>query len=334
MCHGEQPLGGISVALRLSRFTRSLTILLATVAGGLDLQAAESLQSFLSHLMQEKQGAAIVSDPRTGRVLAISNPQTAFREAYPLGSTAKLVTSAAALEEGVITPAERILCRRVPRLLGESYHCTHPPPGEPFNLATALANSCNYFFSEVSSRLSSSALAHWYAAFGFGVTGEGAPPGAVRIRDDAREKALAALGIEGVTATPAQVLLAYSAIATEGRVFRLMAPGHHPAPSLARWVPLQKTTFAVLSEALRECVQNGMCQGAAVPGVAVAGKTGTAVALDGSRATHAWFVGYAPAESPEVAVVVFLKRGTGGANAAPLAGQILKQYFAEKARTP
>jgi cell division protein FtsI/penicillin-binding protein 2 len=49
--------------------------------------------------------------------------------------------------------------------------------------------------------------------------------------------------------------------------------------------------------------------------------------------THAWFVGYAPAGSPEVALVVFLKRGTGGANAAPLAGQIFKQYFAEKART-
>jgi len=322
------------VALRLSRFGRSLAILLATVAGGLDLQAAESLESVLSHLMRGKQGAVIVSDPRTGRVLAVCNPETAFREAYPLGSTAKLVISAAALEEGVITPSERILCRRVPRLLGESYHCTHPPPDQPFNLAAALANSCNYFFFEVSARLSSSALAHWYAMFGFGVAGEDAPTGEVRIRDDAREKALAALGMQGLTATPAQVLLAYSAIATQGSVFRLMAPGQHAAPSLARLVPLQKTTFAILSEALRECVQNGMCQGAAVPGVSVAGKTGTATALDGSRATHAWFVGYAPAGSPEVAVVVFLKRGTGGANAAPLAGQILKQYFAEKARTP
>jgi len=320
------------VALRLSGFGRSLAILLATVAGGLDLRAAESLEPFLNHLMQEKQGAVIVSDPRTGRVLAIYNPETAFEEAYPLGSTAKLVLSAAALEEGVITPAERILCRRVPRLLGESYHCTHPPPDQPFDLATALANSCNYFFSEVSARLSSSALAHWYATFGFGVAGEDALPGEVRIRDNAREKALAALGMQGVTATPAQLLLAYSAIATQGREFRLMAPGQHSAPSLACLVPLKKTTFAVLSEALRECVQHGMCQGAAVPGVSVAGKTGTAAALDGSRATHAWFVGYAPAGSPEVAVVVFLKRGTGGATAAPLAGQILKQYFAEKGR--
>ena len=83
-----------------------------------------------------------------------------------------------------------------------------------------------------------------------------------------------------------------------------------------------------------DCVEKGTCRAAAVPGVTVAGKTGTGPALDGSRVTHAWFVGYAPVGAPEVALVVFLKRGTGGANAAPLAGRILKQYFAQKANTP
>ena len=66
----------------------------------------------------------------------------------------------------------------------------------------------------------------------------------------------------------------------------------------------------------------------------MAGKTGTAPALDGSHVTHAWFVGYAPVDAPEVALVVFLKRGTGGANAAPLAARILKQYFGLKAHAP
>jgi cell division protein FtsI/penicillin-binding protein 2 len=67
--------------------------------------------------------------------------------------------------------------------------------------------------------------------------------------------------------------------------------------------------------------------------VTVAGKTGTAPALDGSRVTHAWFVGYAPVDAPEVALVIFLKRGTGGADAAPLAARILRQYFAQKRHT-
>lgn len=76
---------------------------------------------------------------------------------------------------------------------------------------------------------------------------------------------------------------------------------------------------------LVDCVQSGTCQAAGVPGVKVAGKTGTATALDGSGATHAWFVGFAPAEQPEIALVVFLERGTGAQNAAPLAGKLLRR---------
>jgi cell division protein FtsI/penicillin-binding protein 2 len=323
-----------SVAFQLYKFSGSLVILLAALVGGSDLRAAESLQTLVNQLLQGRAGAVIVSDPRTGRILAMGNPQIAFKEAYTPGSTAKLVVSAAALEEGIISPSEKIMCRRVPRLLGESFHCSHPPAVQPFNLAGALANSCNYFFSELSTRLSASALAHWYAAFGFGAAGEEAAPGDVLIPDKPRGKALAALGEQGVTATPAQVLLAYSAIATRGKVFRLIMPGQRKAPSLDRMVPLRKSTIAVLTEGLRECVEKGSCHAAAVPGVTVAGKTGTAPALDGSRVTHAWFVGYAPVEAPEVALVVFLKRGRGGADAAPLAARILKQYFAQEPHTP
>ena len=315
------------MALRIFRFIPTLAILLAMHLGEPDLRAAENLQLFLNQIMQGKQGAVIVSNPRTGRILAIWNPHSALQEAFPPGSTAKVVASVAALEEDVITPAEKIQCRRVPRLLGEAYHCSHPPAGQPFDLAAALANSCNYFFCELSARLSSSALAHWYAAFGFGAAAEDTLPGEVHVRDNAREKALAVLGQQGVTATPAQVLLAYSAIAMHGEVFRLIPSGQHQAPTIDRIVILQPRSLAVLGEGLRQCVESGTGRGAAVQGVAVAGKTGTAPALDGSRTTHAWFVGYAPADAPEVAVVVFLKRGTGTGNAAPLAGRILKQYF-------
>jgi cell division protein FtsI/penicillin-binding protein 2 len=323
------------VAPRLCTLGRCRAVLLATLIISPELRGAESLQPFLGHLLHGKQGAVIVSNPNTGKILSIWNAKTAFEEAYPPGSTAKLVVSAAALEEGAITPPERIMCRRIPRLLGESYHCSHPAVDLPFDLGSALANSCNYFFSELSTRLPASTLAHWYALFGFGSTdpaSKGTPPGQVRIVDEAKGKALAALGEQSVTATPAQVLLAYSAIATEGRIFRLIKPGQRLSPSVVRVVPLRKRTLVILADALRQCVQNGLCHGAAVQGVPVAGKTGTAAALDGSGATHAWFVGYAPADFPEVAIVVFLKRGTGSGDAAPLAGQILGSYFAHKSR--
>lgn len=323
-----------SVVFQLHKIGLSLAVLTTAFVRGADLCAAANLQIFVSRLLPEKTGAVIVSDPRTGQILALWNPQNAFHEAYPLGSTAKLVVSTAALEEGVISPSEKILCRRVPRLLGKSYHCAHPPADAPFDLAEALANSCNYFFSELSTRVSSSTLAHWYAVFGFGAAGEAASPGEVLIPDKPREKALAALGEQGVTGTPAQVLLAYSTIAMRGRVFRLIMPGRRDAPSLDRVVSLRTSTFAVLTEGLADCVKTGSCHSAAVHGVTVAGKTGTAQAADGSHVTHAWFVGYAPADAPEVALVIFLKHGTGGVDAAPLAAQIFREYFAQKSRTP
>jgi cell division protein FtsI/penicillin-binding protein 2 len=320
--------------IRLNDFCKGLALLFAAIGFSSNLYAAESFQAFVSRLMQGKSGAVIVSDPRNGQILALTNPQTAFHEAYTPGSVVKTMVSAAALEEGVITPTDRIVCRRVPRLLGEAYHCTHPPPAQPYNLSDALANSCNYFFSELSTRLSSSALTHWYGIFGFGAAGENSFPGEVQIPDKPKGKAIAVLGEQGVTVTPAQVLMAYSTIAMHGQMFQLILPAQHKAPSLDSVITLRDGTYSVLSEGLRGCVDHGSCRAAAVPGVSVAGKTGTAAAIDGSRVTHAWFVGYAPARKPEVAIVIFLKRGTGGANAAPLAAQILKRYFAQKPNTP
>jgi len=313
----------------------ALTLLIAS-----PLEAQGNLQSFVDNLMSGRRGAAIVSNPASGEVLAVWNAKVVFGRAFPPGSTAKVVEAAALLEEGKVKPAEGVYCRRVPELLGESHHCSHPQVGFAFNLQTALAYSCNYFFSAMSVRLPASSLAHWYSVFGFGTPLEGwdskANPGRVRVPEDARRKARAALGEGTVLATPAQLLLAYSAVATRGKVFRLRKPGKRgeDPPRLLRELELKPETFAALNDGLEECVRLGTCQAAAVPGIRVAGKTGTATALDGTGATHAWFVGYAPADSPEIAVVVFLERGTGARVAAPLAGEILRHYFQSRGRKP
>src|ERR1039457_3076549 len=173
----------IAKALPRCKFWRVCVFLVAALAGPANLCAADSFQIFVNHLMQGKAGTVIVSDPRSGQILAVWNSQSAFKEAYTPGSIAKLVVSAAALEEGVISPREKILCRRVPRLLGEPFRCSHPPATSPYDVADALANSCNYFFSELSTRVSSSALSHWYGVFGFGAAGEEEAPGEVQIPD-------------------------------------------------------------------------------------------------------------------------------------------------------
>ena len=304
------------------------------------LEAQDDLQSFVNNLMSGRRGAAIVSNPATGEVLAIQNARVVFGQAFPPGSTAKLVEAAALLEEGKLEPAGSVYCRLVPELLGEPYHCSHPQVGFPFDLEAALAYSCNYFFSAMSVRLPASSLAHWYSVFGFGTPVEGwdskAIAGRVRVPEDAGGKARAALGEGTIIATPAQLLLAYSAIATRGKVFRLRKPGKSAEgpPRLLRELELKPETFATLNEGFEECVRSGTCQAAAVPGVRVTGKTGTAAALDGTGATHAWFVAYAPADSPQIAVVVFLASGTGASDAAPFAGEILRHYFQSRGRKP
>ncbi|MBI1983684.1 MAG: hypothetical protein HYS61_05755 [Acidobacteria bacterium] len=304
------------------------------------LRAQEDLQSFLDNLMTGRRGAVLVANPATGEILAVWNAKAAFGNTYPPGSTAKLVEAAALLEERKLAPAERLSCRGVPELLGESHRCSHPRVGFPFDLKTALAYSCNYFFSAMSVRLPASSLAHWYGVFGFGTPVENqvseSNPGRVRIPEEAPRKALAALGEDTVLVTPAQLLLAYSAVATRGKVMRVRKPGKRTEdpPRPLRELDLRPETFDVLSEGLEACVQSGTCQAAAVSGVRVAGKTGTATALDRSGATHAWFAGYAPADSPEIALVVFLERGTGAHDAAPLAGEILRRYFQSEARKP
>jgi cell division protein FtsI/penicillin-binding protein 2 len=297
--------------------------------------ARENLQPFLKSVMPGHHGAVIVSNPATGEILAVWNSTEVFERVYPPGSTAKLVTATAALEEGAISPDERDSCHRIPELLGDAYHCSHPPPLGPFTLASAISNSCNYFFSALSLRLTSSQLAHWYAVFGFGSPVDGVGHGVagrVRVGGTAREKALAALGEQTVLVTPAQLLSAYSAMATRGTVYRLRAARNGGPPKVIRQIKLQPGTFELLNAALVECVESGTGHGAAVPGVNVAGKTGTATALNGTRTTHAWFVGYAPTDQPEIAVVIFLERGTGARDAAPLAGKILRHYFSTKDR--
>ena len=88
-----------------------------------------SLQNYVRTLMRGRPGVALVTNPATGEILALTNAEMAFEHAFPPGSTAKIVAAATALEEGLISPRDHIFCHRVPPLLGEAFHCSHPQPG-------------------------------------------------------------------------------------------------------------------------------------------------------------------------------------------------------------
>jgi penicillin-binding protein 2 len=147
-----------------------------------------------------------------------------------------------------------------------------------------------------------------------------------------------------VSATPIQVLMVTAAIANGGN---LLVPhlvkelrdgnGNQIALSrdhLKRNLGIDQRNLAVMREAMRQAVADGSASSAAAKGVAVAGKTGTAEfderRPDGSYKEHGWFTGFGPFENPEIALVVFLERGSGGGTAAPVASRIFDWYFNQR----
>lgn len=183
-----------------------------------------------------------------------------------------------------LPPFERV-CQRTVRLGGRRMDCTHPRLALPVGAREALVYSCNSYFASLGKRIEPERLAATLKRFGFVVA---------RSAESEVERQLMALGEFGVTTTPLDLARAYARLAADGGV-----------------------------AGLREAVEVGTAQRAAVEGLAVAGKTGT-------TRGHAWFAGYAPADRPRVAVVVLTLEGTGGASAAPVAAEVLKQWFARR----
>jgi len=144
--------------------------------------------------------------------------------------------------------------------------------------------------------------------------------------------------------TPLQLLDAIVAIANDGellrpRLVREILDSHGNvvttfAKEVRARVPVNQEHLAVMREAMRQSVTTGVASSAQVAGLAIAGKTGSAefgaVRADGSYDTHGWFVGFAPYENPEIAVVVFVQQGTGFTNAAPAAARIFDYYFHQR----
>jgi penicillin-binding protein 2 len=141
--------------------------------------------------------------------------------------------------------------------------------------------------------------------------------------------------------TPVQMVRVTAAVANGGTLLRphvlrevrdakgnVVVP---PGPRVEGNVGVSDENLAIMREAMRQAVSWGSASQGAVRDVSVAGKTGTAEFgprfADGSYETHAWFSGFAPADDPQIAITVFLERGVGAIDAAPLAARILDYYF-------
>jgi cell division protein FtsI/penicillin-binding protein 2 len=267
------------------------------------------MQKAVSHAMAGQHGTAVVLDVRSNQVIASYRLEVAARRvAYP-GSSIKPFTLLALLQSGKLDGQTALVCRRTLTIAGRKLDCTHPDVKEPLDPAAALAYSCNSYFTTVALRVTPPELRDAFVSDGFAFTTSLAPAeatGAVALAPSPAQEQLEAIGEWGVKVTPLELARAYRQLA-------LLEAKHD-----AKLDPL--------FNGLTQSVAYGMAH-AAQPDTAmkVAGKTGTAPTDEG-KWTQAWFAGYAPAQNPEIVVVVFLEKGHGGAEAANVAREIFGEF--------
>lgn len=265
---------------------------------------------------------------------------------YPPGSTFKLVTAAAALESGRYDarselPAPAVLQlpdtrTTLPNVTGQA--CG---PGDRTDLAHAVEISCNTYFGRLGMDLGAKAIAEQAAKFGFGRS-VAAPvpstPSTFPSDMTAAQTAQAAIGQYDVRTTPLQVAMWTAAIANGGTemtpyVVKTVRDQDLDVISTTepeRFAePISSETAAALTEMMQSVVTSGSGRLAQIPGVAVAGKTGTA--QTGRGLADVWFTGFAPADDPRVVVAVVVEDGgtmrdeaSGGVVAAPIARQVME----------
>jgi penicillin-binding protein A len=264
----------------------------------------------------------------------------AISQTYPPGSTFKVVTAAAALSSGRFSPGSQLpapdqleLPQTTHKLQNfEGEQCSG---GSRISLADALRVSCNTAFGALGLRLGADTIRKQAEAFGFGddigVPMRVAPS---RFPDDISgpNVAFAAIGQDSDAVTPLQMAMVAAGVANDGVVMQPYLVAKTQAPDLSTLSVAQpkELTKAVspevagqLTQMMQGVVQSGTGTAAQIPGVAVAGKTGTAENTPG-QPTHAWFICFAPAENPQIAVAVIVENGgTGGTTAAPIARQVM-----------
>jgi penicillin-binding protein 2 len=366
-----------------------------TPGKNLILSLKRRLQQRARQAFGEATGVALAMDPRDGRVLCYlnlpsfdpnsfvggisrqdwdslrldpSHPLTdrAIQGLYPPGSVFKIVLAIAALEEGIVTPQEKIFCKGRYRLGTRDFRCWRKVGHGSVNLHEAIVQSCDVYFYQIGQRLGIERIQAYAKRFGLGQkTGiglDGEKTGLVPSPAWKRkrfgepwyegETLVVSIGQGALLVTPIQVARLLSAVANGGTLFtprlveKVESTGkglrvEHASASPVS-VRFSKDTAEILKKALNDVVasKKGTGKRARLEAVDVAGKTGTAqvVRMD-DQATeeeeiprrerdHAWFACYAPAGSPEIVVVVLVEHGGhGGEAAAPIAREILEEYF-------
>jgi penicillin-binding protein 2 len=273
----------------------------------------------------------------------------AVQSAYPPGSTFKVVTSLAGLGEGVLDPRTRFApCGGGYWFGGRYYRCWRHSGHGSLSLREALAHSCDVYYYQAGMRLGVQRLHDWARRFHLGEkTGidlpherKGLVPDVAYYEKRKRRPGGAilnlAIGQGELLCTPLQLALIAAASAMRGAAPRphlvravvdpVSGATRHITPPAARATNARAEDWESVVEAMESVVAAGTGALSRVPGVRVAGKTGTAQNPHGED--HALYIAFAPVEAPRIALAVVVENGGhGGSVAAPVAGAGLRAYL-------
>lgn len=272
---------------------------------------------------------------------------------YPPGSTYKVVLAAAALESGIIQPGWKVFCPGFMWFGRKSYNCWKSSGHGEVDLLNAIEQSCNVYFYKLGLKVGLEPWAEFSKKFLFGQpTGidliaekSGLVPDRTyldkQFGKDRWSRGLIpnmAIGQGDLLVTPLQMVRLAMIIANEGINYPLHLLDYleDPISGTRRWATadsvriegVSSATYKIIKEGMFRVVngQLGTATAARYGSISVAGKTGTAQNPHGED--HAWFIGFAPVEKPQIAICILIENGgSGGRMAAPIAREIIKNYF-------
>ena len=289
----------------------------------------------------------------------------AFQAQYPPGSIFKLMVAIAGLESGALTPETKFNCPGQFYLGNVKFDDWKKGGHGTLDLRGAIVNSCNVYFYQAGLKVGIEEITRVSRAFGLGE-----PPG-LGLGDEAKgnlpnpqarrrgqpgwtlgNTVISSIGQGLVVTSPMQLLMMVSAIANGGTIYRPWVVKRITSlsgevldeyePEAVRQVAVKPETLAFVRQAMLGVVSEGTGARAKVPGIPIAGKTGTAQVVrkgegkgQADLKDHGWFVSFAPVDNPQIAVVVLVENGGfGGQVAAPVAKAVYEAAFAARQPFP
>lgn len=318
------------------------------------------IQSIAGNILGNKKGAIVVMEPSTGKILALQaypdfDPNTvaqnwetlrddedsslvnrATQGLYPPGSTFKVITALAALEYYSDWKDFTYECTGEATFENKVIHCYNNKAHGTVDMKKAIATSCNCYFAELGKRIEAENIRKKAEDFYFNqnypfVLAHSISQVALQKKSQENEIVETAIGQGKTLTTPLHMAMVASAIANDGIMMKPYIVDHiqyyngdiskTTVPEKIKQV-ISVEEADIITDMMVSCVTEGTGTAAQIYGIEVAGKTGTAENATGSD--HSWFIGFAPANDPKIAVAVMIENANQGGSATPIAGKVLQ----------